>query len=172
MIKFHVKKSDREFIKPAHVKRASRLAVNQITNEMHKELGGEIPRAHGTSVTGYRRVRSKKNLAKARAKRLRALVWQGTLRIPAKYAGKPRKVTGGVKAGKHYFPNAFIATMKNGYTGVFKRITGSSKLEQEYIELEQAQKMVRRKAQEKLPKLQEAFRYQYKKLIKNKKGKK
>lgn len=164
MIRFRVEKSDRQFINPKQVKRASRLAVNQITSEIHKELGGEIPREHGTSIVGYRRVRSKKKLAKARGKGLRGVVWQGTLRIQAKYAGKPRKVKGGVKAGKHFFPNAFIMTFKSGYSGIFKRKDG--KFVEEHIKIDKAKRMVDHKAREKLRELPAAFRKHYIKQIK------
>lgn len=167
MIRFRVDKSDRQFIKPKQVERASRLAINQITNEIHKDLGGDIPKTHGTSITGYRRVRSKKTLAKSRKRTMRGVVWQGTMDIPARYAGKSRNVSGGAKAGRHYFPGAFVATVgKNKYRGIFKRIKGSNKLEQVYIELTQAKALANRKAQQKLLQLPAAFRKQYRKQIK------
>lgn len=166
MMRFTVEKGDRQFIKPKQIERAGRLAINQITNEIHKDLGGEVPKAHGTSITGYRRVRSKKTLAKTRTKRMRGIVWQGTMSVQAVYGGKPREVKGGVKAGRHFFPDAFIAVMKSGHVGIFKRMKGSSELEEERIELEQAKSIATRKARDKLLELPQAFRKQYRKQIK------
>jgi len=166
MMRFTIDKIDKPLLNPKKIARASRLAVNQVTSEIHKDVTREVPKAHGTSITGYRRVRSKKTLAKARKKRLRGIVWQGTMDIQAVYAGKPRKVKGGVKAGKHFFPGAFIATMKSGHVGIFSRIHGSKKIEEERIELDQARSIIESKAREALPKLPKLFREQYKKLIK------
>lgn len=163
MIRFKVDKSDRKFISQKNVQRASRLAINEATNEAHKELGGTIPRAHGTSVTGYRRVRSKKKLAKARRRKMQGVVWQGLNQIQGTYAGKARKVKGGIKAGRHFFPNAFKITFKSGHVGIFRRING--KLTEEMIDLDQAKAMTRRKASETLRTLPERFRKQYKKLV-------
>ena len=125
-------------LKPVQINRASRITINQVTRELHKQLGGEIPKVGGTSVVGYRRVRAKKKLAKAGRTRIkRGITWMGTLDIPAKYAGRPRKTKDGVKVGRHFFTNAFVVTMKNGYTGVFYRLPGN-KLEQAMIELPQS----------------------------------
>lgn len=123
-------------LKPKQISRATRLTINSVISQSHKQLGGEIPRAAGTSITGYRRVRAKKNLAKARRKVMTGVAWLGTLRIPAKYAGRMKQQKGGVRVGRHFFENAFVATMKSGYMGVFKRVSGG--IEQEYIDLPQA----------------------------------
>lgn len=125
-------------VKPKQVSRASRLSINQVTNELHKQLGGSLPRDAGTSVVGYRKVRAKKTLAKSRSKTKRGVTWMGTMKIPAKYGGRMKQVHGGVKVGRHFFENAFIGTMKSGYVGVFKRIQGTDKIEQAMIEMNNA----------------------------------
>lgn len=125
-------------LKPRQIDRASRLSINQVTNELHKQLGGSLPRDAGTSVVGYRKVRAKKSLAKARSLAKRGVTWMGTMKIPAKYGGRMKQVHGGVKVGRHFFENAFIATMKNDYQGVFKRIQGTDKIEQAMIDMPNA----------------------------------
>ncbi len=164
MMRFRVDKSDRRFIKPRQVERASRLAINAVTNEAHKELGGAIPTTHGTSIMGFRRVRSKKTLAKVRRKSLKAIVWEGTKEIKATYAGKARNVKGGIRAGKHFFPGAFIMKFKSDHVGIFKRMGGQ--LVEETIDLPQAHAIVKRAGVKALHKLPGEFRKQYKRLIK------
>lgn len=129
--------------KPKQINRASRLTVNRITSDLHKRLGGIIPKTAGTSVAGYRRVRAKKTLSKVknRSKIMRGVVWLGTMKIPAKYGGRTRNVKGGAKAGRHFFENAFVATMKSGYRGIFYR-KPDGKLEQAMIDLPEAQENV------------------------------
>ena len=120
---------------PKQIDRASRLSINQVTNELHKRLGGEIPKVAGTTIVGYRRVRAKKKLARSgRQKVKRGVTWMGTMEIPAKYAGRMRSEGSDAWAGKYFFQNAFIATMKSGYTGVFYRLPGN-KLKQAMIQL-------------------------------------
>lgn len=131
---------------PGEIERISKKSINEVTDKYTRQLGGEIPRDAGTSVTGYRRVRSKKKRAKGR-KRIRAQIWQGSLRIPARYAGRMKAKKGGVQAGRHFFPGAFIATMSNGYRGVFTRKGRDSyPIEQEFVYLDNAASIVRRNA--------------------------
>ena len=131
---------------PVQIARASRCAVNKVTSDLQKELGSAIPKADQTNVAGYKKVRSKKRKVKARRKSTRASVWMGTMRIPAKYAGKPRydKSRGGVRIRGHFFENSFIAKMKSGYVGVFNRNNG--KLEQDYVELLSADRIAKKAA--------------------------
>lgn len=105
--------------KPGEIKRASRLTINKIVNSVHTDLGGTLPRGSGVQVGGFRRVRTKKQ--KAKGSNLRGTVWIGGNKIAAKYVGKPKNVPGGAQAGRHFFKGAFVATMNNGYTSVFKR---------------------------------------------------
>ena len=130
-------------LKPTQIARASRLTVNKTTTMLHKKLAGDIPRKHGTSIVGYRKVRAKKTLSKVkkRTKNVRGITWLGANDIDARYAGKMRTVQGGVRAGRHFFENAFIATMKSGYTGIFERIQGGSKIKKVMIPLTDAHDM-------------------------------
>ena len=130
---------------PAQMKKAAQKTINTVVPKYQKEAGGAIPRAAGTSITGYRRVRSKRKLAKVR--KLRGEVWQGTLRIPARYAGRLRQTKGGVRAGRLFFEGAFIATMKNGYRSVFRRKgAGRYPIEQEFVYLDDSPSIMARLA--------------------------
>lgn len=108
-------------ITPRQVEQVNRKVVNKSLRAIDKEVGGTVPRAAGTSVVGFRRKRVFKTLAKARRKAVIGNVWIGANSIPAKYGGKLKSVTGGAKAGRHYFPGSFVATMPNGYRSIFHK---------------------------------------------------
>ena len=149
---------------PAQIKRAAKTAINKSVKGMQKEAGGIIPRDAGTSVVGYRRVRSKRRAFKVR--RPVGSVWQGTLRIPAKYAGKMRNVGNGAKAGKRFFENAFVATMpKSGYKGIFKRKSNGSGIEQVYIKLPNARATMAKIAKENEKTIERVFKIELDKQI-------
>ena len=131
---------------PSKVQRAARLTVNQATRELKKELGGTIPKNHGTSIAGFRRVRAKSTLAKGRSKRVRGITWVGTKNIAAAYAGKPRNVKNGAKAGRFFFDGGFVVKMKSGHKGIFRRVAGSDKIKEVTIPLTNAEAMVARAA--------------------------
>ncbi|WP_394179631.1 hypothetical protein [Marinomonas posidonica] len=48
-------------------------------------------------------------------------VWFGLSPISVYSLGKAKQTDLGVRVGKHHFIGAFIATMKSGHTGIFKR---------------------------------------------------
>lgn len=73
---------------------------------------------------------------------LKAQVWIGTNPVKASYLGKPRQTKAGARAGQHAFPGAFVATMKSGHVGIFKRAHGSRKLDEQVIRLQSAQSVV------------------------------
>ena len=120
--------------KPAQIRRATLFTTRQITNELHKELGGSIPRAADTSILGYRRARAKKTLPKAKRRRIRGVAWMGTKKIAATFAGKPRQGKGVVRVRGHVFQNAFIRHYGSNAV-VFQRIPGTRKIKEVKIEL-------------------------------------
>ncbi len=132
--------------KPAQVKRASRKAVRETVTALHKELGGAIPRAAGTPVGGFRRVRAKKKRAKQGRGKVSGSVWMGTRKIAAAYAGRLRNDPdrGGAWAGKYFFENSFVAKMKSGYVSIFQRVEGASKIRQRYVHLPSAAGVAKR----------------------------
>jgi len=154
-------------LRPAQIRSASRLTVNQVVRELQQDLGRSIPKQHGTSIAGFKRVRAKKTLAKAKTrKRIQGITWIGRNAIAAAYAGKPRNVTGGARAGKYFFENAFVATMKSGHTGIFKRIKGSTKIVEQTVDLDQAQSQVRTAVNKKRGRISQILRQQLEKKIK------
>jgi len=48
-------------------------------------------------------------------------LWVGVRPVKAVYIGKPRQLRKGVRVGRHRFDGAFLATMRSGHTGAFKR---------------------------------------------------
>ena len=115
------------------VVRVSRKIANYIAKDLDDSLGGIIPRAAGTSVTGFRRVRSFHSNTRVRRAKHHSKVWLGGNRIAARYGGRMREVTGGAYAGRHFFANAFIHQFKSGYKSLFTRVNG--KLTEETIEV-------------------------------------
>ncbi|MEG9862938.1 MAG: phage tail protein [Flavobacteriales bacterium] len=55
-------------------------------------------------------------------KTLTGKVWVGLNPISARRAGEPRQTSLGAKAGKYFFPGAFVVRIKNGPANVFKRV--------------------------------------------------
>lgn len=107
---------------PANIKRANRLIVNRIVALVHKDTGGQLPRGSGVKITGFRRVRTRKTSAKAKQRVAVGRVWLGGNKIRSHWlSGTPVKTNGGVRQGKHFFADSFIATMGNGYRGVWRR---------------------------------------------------
>jgi hypothetical protein len=96
--------------------------VNKIVALIHKDAGGRLARATGTNIGGFRRVRTLKRNAKAKQRQQVGSVWVGGNAIRSHWLkGKAVNTSGGARVGKHFFADAFVATMGNGYTGVFKR---------------------------------------------------
>jgi len=120
--------------KPAQIRRATLFTAKQITRELHKELGGAIPRSADTSTLGYRRARAKNTTPKARQRKVRGVVWMGTKKIAAKFVGKPRQGKGVVRVRGHVFQNAFIRNYGSGPV-VLQRIAGTDRLKEAKIEL-------------------------------------
>ena len=168
-MKFRLRVEGREEIKqtfrvlPKEIRRAARRTVRQVTNELHRELGGKIPRTAGVSVVGYRRVRAKKRTPKGRQVGSRGVVWLGTNQIEARFAGRMRdsETFGGAFAGKYFFENAFVAKFDSGYVGIFKRSEsgktrhGKAELEKQYINLPKSHEDAAKAAQEARPRMRE-----------------
>lgn len=86
---------------------------------------------------GLRAMARESNVAQSALKKsLRALVfisdgegrvWFGTDPVKAAYAGRLRQTKKGARAGRHKFPDGFVATMKSGHTGIYMR-QGKSRL--------------------------------------------
>lgn len=113
-----------EFLTPREVERVNRLVVNKMVRSVNTEVGGTIPRAARTGVTGFRRKRVFKTNARAKRKFVKGSVWIGANPIAAPYVGKMRNVAGGARAGSHFFAGGFLVKTKNGYETIFKKVKG------------------------------------------------
>lgn len=148
MIKIDVNSDEvkRDFeLRPVMIRKVSRITVNALTRDLNNDIGSTMPKVHGIGVAGYKRVRMKRTRSLIR--RPAGKVWVGENKVQAKFAGRMQNVNGGAMAGKYYFKNAFVATMKkkegtSGYTSIFKRKPGSKKLIEERITLFDAEKVV------------------------------
>ena len=100
-------------VTPANVRTAARQTIRQIVNEAHKELASDIPKRAGISITGFRRIRAKKNRPKGRGRIIRGSVWMGRNEVEARRAGKPKQFDGYVKAGKYLFDKSFVMRVRN-----------------------------------------------------------
>lgn len=123
---------------PVKINRVTRNTINKTVRDLGRGLGGSIPRSEGVSVTGFRRVRVKRSRATVAKTRRSGIIsgrlWLGGNSIAAKYGGKVRNVSGGARAGRHFFKGSFVATMGNGYTSIFKR--DGKRLKEERIEID------------------------------------
>lgn len=75
------------------------------------------------ALTGRRRGRTRR----ASRRNMTGIAWFGTLPVRASDVGTPRQNRLGARAGSHFFPGAFVATMHSGHIGIFKR-AGYSRL--------------------------------------------
>lgn len=112
--------------KPAEIRRAGnravrktvRWGVTQIVRELASQ--SQIPQRVLKAGGGHKRaVRVRTRMPTG--SRTAGYLWVGVNPVKAIYVGKPRKLKKAVRVGKHRFDGAFLATMKSGHRGVFKR---------------------------------------------------
>ncbi len=102
---------------PSTIKRAHYESISVATTWAKKELIRRM-----TQDTGFRervfsgyRVKSKRNRGKG-------VAWLGYNEVKTGYAGKLTQESGGASVAGHYFPGGFVATMRSGHSGIFKRL--------------------------------------------------
>lgn len=66
-------------------------------------------------------VRGRVKRLKANRRTLTAWISAKVQAIKAVRVGKPRQQKKGARAGKHFFTGGFVATMKSGHVGIYKR---------------------------------------------------
>ncbi len=100
---------------PAQIKTAQRRAMGKTLRWLNTRITREL----GSKFDLPQRV------FQVRAKREfnadSGSLWVGLNPIAAQWLGKARQTKKGVSVRKHRFAGAFIARMKNGHVGVFKR---------------------------------------------------
>lgn len=106
------------------VERAANAAVTAVTRKAEREMEGNLSKAADIP---------RKPLAVYRIKRVKrvprgtGIVWTGYNAIKAGYLGNLKQEDWGASARSYLFPGGFIARMKSGYTGIFKRGGASGK---------------------------------------------
>lgn len=127
---------------PATIQRAHYKSISDATAWAKKQLISRI-----THDTGFRsrvfmgyRVKSKRN-------RGSSLVWLGYNEVKTGYVGQLTQQAGGASVAGHYFEGGFVATMRSGHAGIWKRL-GDGKLVEQTIEIPGARQLMETLAQE------------------------
>lgn len=105
-------------VMPRQIFQASQFAVGKAAKFAQKRLQGEMATRADIPKNVWRRYRTAKRFNRQVAS---GVVWIGLNQVKAAYAGKIRQDAHGAWSGKRYFDGGFIATMKSGHTGIFKR---------------------------------------------------
>lgn len=78
-------------------------------------------------------------------------VWFGVLPVKAGRLGKPRQTKKGARVGRHFFGEAFVATMRNGHVGIWLRSTKARlPIVEQFVVLDNAESALQR-VQERIP---------------------
>ena len=109
---------------------ASRRAATRAQNKVAKQLGVQGARAIArANQLPVKVIRDRLRVKSARPGKVSdgqtdqgARVWIGTWPIPASKAGRVRMTRAGAAAGKHIYPDYFVATMSSGHRSVFQRV--------------------------------------------------
>ncbi|MDD5273019.1 MAG: hypothetical protein PHU14_09905 [Methylovulum sp.] len=102
---------------------ALRSAVKTTTTWAEKQLDSRMAADTGIPIQAFKQYRvHKKLLGGYNDGTIEAgSIWDGYNDIAAQFAGKVSQADTGAWAGKYFFEGAFVAHMKNGMEGVFKR---------------------------------------------------
>lgn len=104
------------------VSKAQKRALRKAAQWTGRQSARQLARAHRVPLRAINGRRP------GRAGRMRwtiqeeaANVWVGTAPVKASRLGSMRQQKRGARAGQHTFPGGFLATMRSGHTGVFRR---------------------------------------------------
>lgn len=142
--------------KPEQVKRASHTAMRRSLKWGVTRLGRMVSEHHDIPQKVLRgRSANPENAGKRNADRIRVrnpvftakepkgYIWLGTNPIAAGYIGRLRQLKTGARVKGHRFSGAFIATMKSGHQGIFRREgEGRLGIDQQTVELHTADQIV------------------------------
>jgi len=101
---------------PRTIFRAQRSAVSTTTTWAGKQLRDRMFLKTGLPMRVFRKFR-----VKVKRNRETGVVWFGLNPVKASYVGKLSQEPRGAWAGDYYFPGGFVATLKSGHEGIFKR---------------------------------------------------
>lgn len=107
---------------PATIFKAQRSAISTTTTWAKKELQNRMITKTGIPARVFRRFR-----VKSRRDREKGVVWIGINDVKAAYVGKMSQDIAGSFAGEYFFRGGFVAKMKSGHVGIFKRL-GKSRM--------------------------------------------
>lgn len=99
--------------------RAANRAINKAIDWLSGHVAREIAKDNQVPVRVIRTRRTFMHYSSDG--RLSGSLWFGLNSIKAAYAGPLRQQRKGARAGAHLFEGGFLATMKNGHRGIFKR---------------------------------------------------
>ena len=114
----------------------------------------KIAKSEGANVAGFKRVRVKNK----RFNRLYGSLWFGGNSIQARFFGRLRNSGDGAFAGRHFVKGAFKATMKSGFTSLFKRKKSGKGIEQVLIALPQFDNIIKKEVETNKPIFEETLR--------------
>lgn len=111
---------------PIVANKAAYRAINKTLKWLDTQGRRAVAKEFGLPVRAMTRAKRIKRV-NATSRRLSGILWLGIAPVKAAYFGKPRQLKKGAKAGKKTFPGAFVATMRSGHIGIFRR-KGKSRL--------------------------------------------
>lgn len=142
MSKFHVNPSLRQIDKivssinalPEQVNQASMFAINRTAEWLKSTAAKEISAEKRIKL---KIIRDRMKIMRANKKQLAANINADMWALKGKDLGDMSQSPIGATAGNYFFKGAFVATMKSGHKGVFRR-KGTSKLpiKEQYIMLD------------------------------------
>ena len=117
----------------ASVQAAAAGAALATADFLRRKIGEELQAETGLTDTFFAR-RLKRYLRTGTDARGR--VWLGLFRPRASSTnlGALSQEEGGARGGRYFFPGAFIATMPNGFTGIFRRTGAFGRRGKGYLE--------------------------------------
>lgn len=105
---------------PDQVNRASMFAINRTAEWLKSSVAKEISAQKRIKL---KVIRDRLKITKANKNQLSARINANMWALKGKDLGNMSQTPLGAKAGKYMFKGAFVATMKSGHKGVFRRKT-------------------------------------------------
>lgn len=98
---------------PEQIAKATKRAQTKARDYAAMRLAHVVAEAYDLPAAKYRTVRVKTGSG--------GVVWAGYNPMAAAYMGKLVQEDDGAWAGQYWFPGGFVATMRSGHAGIFKR---------------------------------------------------
>lgn len=126
---------------PREIYNAQRSAIRTTTTFASKLLSQKLADATGIKQSAFKQLRIRSFIAQD-AKSAR--IWFGYRPLAPILAGKLEQETTGASAGSYFFQGGFVATMRSGHTGIFKRVRKARlPIKEQFIKLPQAESIMR-----------------------------